>query len=209
VVLVPPRVTTAVLFVDELLLIVICPLAAPVTVGRNCTCSVIDWVGFNVAGRVPPTIVKPAPVIAAEFTVTGEVPVDVSVNDCVVAVFTVTLPKLRLAALTANCGLGAAVLVPLKATVAVEFVDELLLTVICPLAEPVVVGRNCTCSVIDCVGFNVAGTLPPITVKPAPLIAAEFTITGEVPVDVSVNDCVVAVFTVTLPKLRLAALTAN
>jgi hypothetical protein len=46
--------------------------------------------------------VKPAPVIAAEFTVTGEVPVDVSVNVCVVPVFTATLPKLRLAELTLN-----------------------------------------------------------------------------------------------------------
>jgi hypothetical protein len=49
--------------------------------------------------------VKPAPVIAAEFTVTGDVPVDVSVSDCVVAVLTVTLPKLRLAALIVNSGL--------------------------------------------------------------------------------------------------------
>jgi hypothetical protein len=47
-------------------------------------------------------MVKPAPVIAAEFTVTRVVPVDVSVNDRVAAVFTVTLPKLRLAALTVN-----------------------------------------------------------------------------------------------------------
>jgi hypothetical protein len=38
---------------------------------------------------------------------------------------------------------------------------------------------------------------------------AELTVTGAVPVDVSVNDCVVAVFTVTLAKLRLAALTVN
>jgi len=45
---------------------------------------------------------NPAPVIAAEFTVTGEVPVDINVNDCVVAVFTVTLSKLRLVALTAR-----------------------------------------------------------------------------------------------------------
>jgi hypothetical protein len=59
-------------------------------------------VGFSVTGRLPPTIVKPAPVIATEFTVTDEVPVDVSVNDCVVAVFTVTLPKLRFAALIVN-----------------------------------------------------------------------------------------------------------
>jgi len=41
-------------------------------------------------------------VIETEFTVTGDVPVDVNVSDCVAAVFTVTLPKLRLAALTVN-----------------------------------------------------------------------------------------------------------
>jgi hypothetical protein len=62
-------------------------------------------VGFNVTGKLPPTIVKPAPETAAEFTVTGDVPVDVSVNDCVVAVFTVTLPKLKLAALIVSSGL--------------------------------------------------------------------------------------------------------
>src|SRR5277367_6787290 len=194
--LVPFRVTTAALPLDELLLIVICPLAAPVAVGRNCTCSVIDCVGLNVAGKLPPTTVKPVPVIAAEFTVTGEVPVDVSVKDCVVAVFTVTSPKLRLAALTVNCGLGAAVLVPLNVTTAVLPLDELLLIVICPLAAPVDVGLNWTCSVIDCVGLNVAGKLPPTIVKPVPVIAAELTVTGEVPVEVSVNDCAVVVFAV-------------
>jgi hypothetical protein len=198
-----------VLPLDESLLIVICPLAAPVAVGRYCTCSVIDCVGFSVTGKLPPTIAKPAPVMAAEFTVTGEVPVEVSVNDWVVAVFTVTLPKLKLAALIVNCGLGAAVLVPLRATTAVLPLDELLLIVICPLAAPAAVGRYCTCSVIDCVGFSVTGKLPPTIVKPVPVMAAEFTVTGAVPVEVSVNDCVVAVFTVTLPKLRLAALTVN
>jgi hypothetical protein len=101
-VLVPLRTTTVVEPVDESLLIVICPLAAPVDVGRNCTCNVAAWAGFSVTGTLPLTIVKPAPVMVAELTVTGAVPVDVNVNDCVVAVFTVTLPKLRLAALTAN-----------------------------------------------------------------------------------------------------------
>jgi hypothetical protein len=48
--------------------------------------------------------VKPAPEIATEFTVTGDVPVDVRVNDCVVGVFTVTLPKLKLAALNVSSG---------------------------------------------------------------------------------------------------------
>jgi hypothetical protein len=77
----------------------------------------------------------------AEFTVTGEVPVDVSVNVCVVAVFTATLPKLRLPAPIVNWGF-AAVPVPLSATNAVPPVVELLEIVICPLAVPAVVGSN-------------------------------------------------------------------
>jgi hypothetical protein len=68
--------------------------------------------------------------MAAELTVTGDVPVDVKVNDCVVAVFTVTLPKLRLVALTDNCGFVAPVPVPLRVTAVVPPVDELLLIVI-------------------------------------------------------------------------------
>jgi hypothetical protein len=68
--------------------------------------------------------------MVAELIVTGAVPVEVNVSDCVVAVFTVTLPKLRLAVLTANCGLGAAVLVPLRVTCALEPVDESLSIVI-------------------------------------------------------------------------------
>src|SRR5258708_17027766 len=103
-----------------------------------------------------PTIAKPVPVIAAEFTVTGEVPVEVSVNDWVVAVFTVTLPKLRVAALIVNCGLGAATLVPLRATTVVEPVDELLLIVICPLAAPVAIARECTGYATDSRAFHIS-----------------------------------------------------
>ena len=45
-----------------------------------------------------PDIVKPVPASAAELIVTGAVPVDVNVTGCVDAVFTVTLPNVRLAA---------------------------------------------------------------------------------------------------------------
>ena len=84
---------------------------------------------MSVTGRFPPTMEKPAPVMAAVFTVTGEVPLEVNVTDWVVDVFTVTLPKLRLAGLNVNCGLGAETLVPLRATVAVLPVEESLLMV--------------------------------------------------------------------------------
>ena len=70
------------------------------------------------------------PAIVAELTVNGAVPVDVSVNGCVAAMFTVTLPKLKVPALTVNCGLDAAVLVPPRVTCVVEPVDESLLIVI-------------------------------------------------------------------------------
>jgi len=94
-------------------------------------------------------MVKPVPEIAAEFTVTGEVPVEVRTKVCVVGVFTVTLPKLRLAALRVNCGFAAAVPVPLRATAEVLPLLELLLTDICPVAAPVAVGSNRTCRVAD------------------------------------------------------------
>jgi len=70
--------------------------------------------------------VKPVPVNAAELMVTGAVPLEVSVNGRVEAVFNVTLPNAKLAALTVNCGLDAAAPVPLKFTTAVLLVDESL-----------------------------------------------------------------------------------
>ncbi len=159
--------------------------------------------------KLPPAMVKPVPEIAAEFTVTGEVPVEVRVRVWFVAVLTVTLPKLRLVALRLNCGFGAAAPVPLRATTAVPPLVELLLTEICPVAAPVAVGSNRTCKVAAWVGLRVIGKLPPEMVKPVPEIVAEFTVTGEVPVEVRVKVWVVAVLTVTLPKLRLVALRLN
>ena len=206
---VPLKATTAVPPVVELLLMLSCPVTAPVAVGANWTCSARVWFGFSVAGTVPPTIVKPAPVIAAELTVTADVPEEVSVNVCVFAVFTVSLPKLRLGALIVNCGFAAAVPVPLRATAAVPPVVELLLMLSCPVTAPVAVGANWTCSARVWFGFSVAGKVPPTIVKPTPVIASELTVTADVPVEVSVNVCVLAVFTVSLPKLRLEALIVN
>ena len=71
-------------------------------------------------------MVKPVPLSVAELIVTGAVPVELNVTGSVEAVFTVTLPNARLAALTVNCGLDTTVPVPLKLTAAVLLVDELL-----------------------------------------------------------------------------------
>ena len=206
---VPLRLTTAVLLVDESLWIVSWPDAAPVTAGSNCTFSVTDWPGFKVTGNVPPDIVKPVPVSADELMVTGAVPVEVSVTGCVDGVFTVTLPNTRLTALSVNCGLVAAVPVPLRLTTAVLLVDESLWIVNWSDAAPVAVGSNCTFSVTDCPGFKVTGNVAPDTVKTVPPVVAELMVTGAVPVEVNVTGCVDAVFTVTSPNVRLAALSVN
>ena len=87
-------------------------------------------------------MVKAAPLIEAELTVTAEVPVDVSVTDCVAGEFTVTLPKLKLAVLTDSCGSAATVPVPLRDTTVALPLVELLVMVSCPVAAPVAVGLN-------------------------------------------------------------------
>ena len=51
-------------------------------------------------------MLKPMPVIEAEFTVTAEVPDEVRVTELVAAVFRATLPKLSVVALTFSCGLA-------------------------------------------------------------------------------------------------------
>jgi hypothetical protein len=56
---------------------------------------------------VAPDIVKPVPVSVAALTVTGEVPVEVKVTDCVAGVFRTTSPKATLVALTPSTGVSA------------------------------------------------------------------------------------------------------
>src|SRR5215475_2621104 len=145
----------------------------------------------------PETSVNPAPEIVTELIVTVEVPVEVSVRNCVADVLTVTLPKAMLPGAAANCGFGAAVLVPVNVTTAVPPVDEVLLMVNCPVTAPVTVGLNRTCSDIVCPGLSVTGGLALTTAKPVPEIVAEFTVTGAVPVELKVSVCVVDVFTAT------------
>ena len=164
---------------------------------------------MSVTGNDDPEKEKPAPVTVAEFIVTAAVPVEVKVSDWVDVEFTVTSPKVTLAALIVNCGLRAAVPFPLRLTTAVLLVAELLLMVSCPVAAPVAVGANWTASVTVWPGFSVSGKVAPESVKPAPVSAAVLIVTGAVPVEVKVTDCVDVEFTVTSPKVKLAALMVN
>ena len=76
------------------------------------TLSLDDGVVFDTRGATAETIREEDQYQAVRVSMTATPAtarptfhVDVSVSDCVVAVFTVTLPKFRFAALTVNCGL--------------------------------------------------------------------------------------------------------
>ena len=101
----PVRLIVAVPLVEELLVMVNLPEAAPAVVGSNCTVSVAAWLGFSVSGKVAPDIVNPVPVRVAALMVTDAVPEEVRVRDCVAGTLSATLPNAMLLALTLSAGI--------------------------------------------------------------------------------------------------------
>ena len=90
--------------VDEVLVMLSCPVADPATVGLNCTVSTTDWPALRVAGNVAPETEKPVPLTVAELIVTGAVPVELRVTEFVAAVLSDTFPNDSEVVLTANVG---------------------------------------------------------------------------------------------------------
>lgn len=76
-----------------------CPLNVPVAVGLKWIVNTIDWPDFSVSGELPPLTEKPVPLTDSDWTITGAVPLDVSVTDLLIAVPTETFPKARKEAL--------------------------------------------------------------------------------------------------------------
>jgi hypothetical protein len=63
--------------------------------------------GFTVTGKLIPETVKPAPATVAALTVTAEVPAEVRITVCVVAVLRLTVPNDMLDKLTLSVGTDA------------------------------------------------------------------------------------------------------
>ena len=99
--------------------------------------------------------------------------------------------------------------VPLRLTLAVGLVDELLVIVSLPVTAPPVVGAYLTVRVTAWLGFSVTGNVAPDTVKPVPLTAAELTATAVVPLDVNVTGSVALEPSITSPKLKLLGLSVS
>jgi hypothetical protein len=92
-------------------------------------------------GNVAPDIANPVPDNVAELTFTAAVPEEVNVSVLVEMVFKCTLPKANVLALNVSRGETP---VPLRGTVLVLPLDELLEIVIVPLAAPATVASKLT-----------------------------------------------------------------
>jgi hypothetical protein len=146
--------------------------------------------GFRVSGKVAPETLKPDPVTAPALTVTGPVPVDDKVIVCVVAVFTVMLPKLTLDGLT----LSVAVVAP-SCSAKVSATEPALavsVTVVAVLTEETVAVKFALeppAATVTEAGTvtSVVLLLARLTAKP-PVTAAAFSVTVQLSVPVPVIE---------------------
>jgi hypothetical protein len=155
---VPLRATVAVPPDEALLEIASDPIAVPARVGSNCTVSVAVWFGFSVTGNVAPDTLKPVPLTVIELIVSAAVPLEVSVSDCVVAVFRFRFPNDRLVALSEIAGTAAF-------NCRAKFADA--------LPANAVSVAVCVVLTADTVAVNAALVAPPATVTVAGTVTAE------------------------------------
>jgi len=97
--------------------------------------------------------------------------------------------------------------VPLRATVAVGFVDELLPMLTCPVADPATEGLNVSVTVMVCPGLRLAGRLTGDAEKPLPVTVIDLTVTGAVPVEVRASIWVVGLLSTTPPNEMVVVFT--
>ena len=149
---------------------------------------------------------KPLPESVAAEIVTGEVPVEVKITDCVEDEPRFTFPKAILVVLTLK--LGTPVPVPLRLIATDGVFEELLLMVNVPVAVLAAVGANFTYAVAVWPGDRVTGSVALLeAVKPAPVTPSDVIVTGNVPVDVTITDWVEDEPKLTFPKASAVALT--
>ena len=99
--------------------------------------------------------------------------------------------------------------VPLRATVEVGLVVELLTTVTVPATEPLTVGAKVTGNARVWPGDKVFGNVTAPREKPVPLIERELMVAAAVPVEDKVSVDADDAPSTTLPNARLAALTVR
>ena len=139
-------------------------VAAPLDCGVKVTVKDALCPAFKVSGRESPLIVN-SEVLPPAFERVMLDPLAVSEAVRLLLCPTVTLPKLKLAGLTASC--PATVAVPARVMLSVEL-EASDVTAIDPLALPPIVGAKTVPKVKLWPGLSVMGRLSPVAMKPVP-----------------------------------------
>jgi hypothetical protein len=158
--------------------------------------------GEIVTGVLPPVAKYPAPLTATWETATWELPVLVTLTFCEGEdVPVVTLPKLRLAGLTARAYV-AAIPEPVRVTGMAE-VDALLTMEMVPETAPTAAGRKLAVIVARCPALTFKGSENPLKANAVePVAVTCVMLKAADPELVTINTCDSLVPTGSFPKLR-------
>ena len=172
------------------------PLTAPLTVGVKDTLNVTLAAGASVKGGLIPVRPNAEPVVFAEDSTTGAVPILVSVSASVAVLPTATLPKLTVGRLAA---IFPTTPQPLSDTETVGL-DALLLNAIAPLMYPAALGVNLIVTVAPWPELSESGNAGPVTLYATLLDTALETLTLPGPLLLRVHNNVLVWPNTTLPK---------
>ena len=150
-----------------LLVIETLPLSLSAPAGLNCTLNIVLCPAESVMGTPAPTSAKSVPVIPTCEMVTLALPVLVRVTDFAALLPALTLPKLRVLALTESVWV-AAVLLPVRETVDGEEL-ALLTSDKVPVTLPAVCGAKTTVNDVLLPAEMLAGRVRPLMLKPLPV----------------------------------------
>ena len=197
-----PEIATLVGEFVALLTIEMFPLTGPAAVGANVTPRLTVWPAANVTGREGPLKLNCGFEIVICETVTAAVPVFLMTTGSVLRMPIPTLPKAVEAGLADN---NSVTPTPDNGTVCGEFVAVLSIERV-PVSAPVVVGVKITLRVVLWPASRI--TVEKLLIrKLTPVTVAFKSVIGAIPVLVRVMPCVLELFKVTLPKLRLLGVT--
>ncbi len=159
------------------------PLAAPLALGLKVTVNEVLWPAERVRGKDRPLRLNPAPVAVAAEIVRLDPPELVSVSDRLEFPPVCTVPNTRLAGLGVR--VPAVTPVPDSGILRLGF-DPLEVTLIEPVAAPLVVGAKRTLNEALWPAGRVRGRERPLRVNPDPVAAAAEMVMDDPPEFVSV-----------------------
>lgn len=180
------------------------PFALPALPGENVIVSVVDCPGIRMAPPETPLALKPAPLTVTLDISTLAFPVFVSVELNALLLPGVTVPKFRLAGLTASEVFAAdpVPVTPITSGEGTPFVTS----VIEPLTAEAEPGANSALNVTLEFGAIVVDVDNPVKLTPAPLAADCENVSIALPLFLSVIGCEFVFPTTTFPKLTLDVL---